>query len=325
MMRMNWKIAIGKYTLKMIESIVIQKSVESLADTAVITLPGTIYNNTLRISDKIKTGDSVSISFGYNDNLKPEFEGYVKKISTDAGKLKIECEDFIYLFRVSIPDIELKSVSVNQILTYVNRHISASAGRKISLACSYNFSYDKFVIRAANGYDVLKKIQDEAKPNIYLKSDTLHVHPQYSEIFGEATYDFAVNIDKEGCDLQYKNREDRKVRVSIEYTGRDGKLHKYQFGDLGGESVTKKTNTSDQNSIQALAKQEYDAKSYTGYEGSFQAWLVPYCDAGYKILLKDKDYEYKNGSYYVLAVETTFSQSGGVRKITLGKLLSNGN
>lgn len=325
MRRISWRVSIGKYTLKMFESIVIQKSVESLVDTAVITLPGTVYNKTLRISDKVKVGDTVAISLGYNDVLQQEFEGYVKQISTDGGKLKIECEDLIYLYRVPIPDVELKSASVNQILAYVNTHVGSSSGRKLSLSCSYQFSYDKFVIQGANGYDVLKKIQDEAKPNIYLKSGTLHVHPQYSEIFGQASYDFGKNIDKDGCDLQYKNKEDRKIRVSIEYTGGDGKLHKYQFGDLGGESITKKTNTSDPTSIKALAKQEYDAKSYTGYEGNFQGWLIPYCDAGYQIQLTDPDYEYKQGSYYVLAVETTISQSGGVRKITLGKLLSNGN
>jgi hypothetical protein len=91
---------------------------------------------------------------------------------------------------------------------------------------------------------------------------------------------------------------------------------------MGGESVTKKTSTSNQDSIKLLAQQEYESKSYDGYEGSFQGWLIPHCDAGYKVGVKDPDYEYKDGTYYVLAVETTFSDQGGVRKITLGKIIS---
>jgi hypothetical protein len=123
-------------------------------------------------------------------------------------------------------------------------------------------------------------------------------------------------------DLKYKKKENRKVKVTIEYTGSDGKTKKYEFGDMGGESVTKKTSTTDQKSIKLLAEQEYESKSYDGYEGSFQGWLIPYCDAGYKVTITDQDYEYKNGTYYVLEVETNFSQQGGARKITLGKIIA---
>ena len=35
----------------------------------------------------------------------------------------------------------------------------------------------------------------------------------------------------------------------------------------------------------------------------------------------DPDYEYKNGTYYVTAVEVDYSKGGGKRAITLGKRL----
>jgi hypothetical protein len=293
-----------------------------LADTATITLPATVFNKALNIDEKIKRGDAVKIELGYDETLKPEFEGYVESISTDGGSLVLNCEDGIFLYRVEIPNKEMPNAKVKDILNYVNTEVGKKQNKKFSLQCDYDFSYDKFTIRNANGYDVLKKVQEEAKPNIYLKGDVLHIHPQYSEIFGEVKYDFSKNIDAEGTDLKYKKKENRRVKVTIEYTGIDGKTKKYEFGDMGGESVTKKTSTTDQKSIKLLAQQEYKSKSYDGYEGSFQGWLIPYCDAGYKVTIKDPDYEYKNGTYYVLAVETTLSEQGGVRKITLGKILS---
>jgi hypothetical protein len=293
-----------------------------LADTATITLPATVFNKALNIDEKIQRGDTVKIELGYDNNLKPEFEGYVESISTDGGSLVLNCEDGIFLYRTEIPNKEMPNASVQSILDYVNTEVGKKQNKQFALQCDYNFSYDKFVIKNANGYDVLKKIQEEAKPNIYLKENVLHIHPQYSEIFGEAKYDFTKNIDAEGTNLKYKKKENRKVRVTIEYAGADGKTKKYEFGDMGGESVTKKTSTSNQKSIELLAQQEYESKSYTGYEGSFQGWLIPYCDAGYKVTITDPDYEYKNGTYYVLDVETTFSNQGGVRKITLGKIIS---
>ena len=72
-------------------------------------------------------------------------------------------------------------------------------------------------------------------------------------------------------------------------------------------------------SLEAKARQVLEQKVYTGYEGNFQAWLLPYVDAGYKVVISDPDYEYKDGAYYVTGVETTFSRNGGVRKVTLGK------
>jgi len=322
MYKMSWKIGIGDYSLKMIESVSIKRSVELLSDTATITLPATVFNRCLNVDEKIRRGDAVRIELGYDDNLVTEFEGFVESISTDGGSLVLNCEDGIFLYRVEIPNKELVKPNVRAILEYVNGEVGKKRDKRFSIECDYDFSYDKFVIKNANGYDVLKKIQEEAKPNIYLKGDVLHIHPQYSEVFGEVTYDFSKNIDADGTDLKYKKKENRKVRVTIEYTGSDGKTKKYEFGDMGGESVTKKTSTSDQKSIALLAQQEYESKSYDGYEGSFQGWLLPYCDAGYKVTITDADYEYKNGTYYVLGVETTFSEQGGVRKITLGKILS---
>ena len=43
-------------------------------------------------------------------------------------------------------------------------------------------------------YDVVKKFQDETKANIYIKDGILHIHPQYSEIFGYVKYNFSRNL-----------------------------------------------------------------------------------------------------------------------------------
>jgi len=315
MFKMSWKITVGKFILGMIESVEVVHSVELLSDTASIILPATAYNAALDIESKIKRGDTVTIQLGYDDNLIAEFEGYLESIKTDDGSLKLQCEDGLFQYRKSLANVELKNVTVSDVLNHVNKVIGG-----FTLSCDYYFKYDKFVINNATGYDVLKKIQEEAKPNIYLKGTVLHVHPQYSEIFGKASYDFAVNIESE--ELKYKRADERKVLVTMEYTGKDGKTKKIEFGDTGGERVDKNSGTTDINSIMLQAKQEYVSRVYEGYEGTFTGWLIPYCDAGYKASIRDKDYQVKDGTYYVLEVKTVFSKSGGVRTIKIGKKIS---
>lgn len=318
MYRMSWNIRIGGFRLRMVEKVSIKRSVELLSDTATITLPGTVFNKAINIEDKIKVGDAVEIELGYNDDLKPEFKGYLKAIKTDGGSLTLELEDDIYLFRKSVKDEEMKNASVKSILENICSQVGG-----FSVSCDYDFSYDKFVINNATGYDVLKKIQDEASPNIYLKDKVLHVHPQYAEIFGEARYDFSRNIERDGTDLKYKSEDERKLLVVVEGTDETGATVSVEKGVTGGDKMTLKLpGVSSKSSLEQKAQSVLDQKVYTGYEGSFQSWLIPYVDAGYKVAITDPDYEIKDGTYYVISVETTFSKDGGVRKITLGKKIS---
>lgn len=315
MYKMSWDIKIGGYRLKMVEKVSIKRSVELLADTATVTLPATVFNKTISIEDKIKVGDAVEIELGYNDDLKTEFKGYLKSIKTDGGSLTLELEDDIYLFRKSVKDEEMKDASVKKILENICSQVGG-----FSVSCDYDFTYDKFVINNATGYDVLKKIQDEASPNIYLKDKVLHVHPQYAEIFGEARYDFGKNIEREGTDLKYKSEDERKFLIVVEGTDETGATVSVEKGVTGGDKMTLKLpGVSSRSSLEQKAQSVLEQKVYTGYEGSFQTWLVPYVDAGYKVAITDPDYEVKNGTYYVISVETTFSKDGGVRKVTLGK------
>lgn len=315
---MSWNIRIGGFRLRMVEKVSIKRSVELLSDTATITLPGTVFNKAINIEGKIKVGDDVEIQLGYNDDLKPEFKGYLKAIKTDGGSLTFELEDDIYLFRKSVKDKEMKNASVKNILANICSQVGG-----FSVSCDYDFSYDKFVINNATGYDVLKKIQDEASPNIYLKDKVLHVHPQYAEIFGEARYDFSRNIERDGTDLKYKSEDERKLLVVVEGTDETGATVSVEKGTTGGDKMTLKLpGVSSRSSLEQKAQSVLEQKVYTGYEGSFQSWLVPYVDAGYKVAITDPDYDIKNGTYYVISVETTFSKDGGVRKITLGKKIS---
>jgi hypothetical protein len=171
----------------------------------------------------------------------------------------------------------------------------------------------------ATAFDVLKKIQEETKANIYFKDEVLHIHPQYSEIFNQELiiYDFSRNIEK--SELKYVLLKHKKIEVEVNATLPDGKTRKYTYGVTGGTKRTVTLGTADTTSMKNRAEQEYNLFAYDGYEGNFTGWLLPFVEPAYKIRLQDGDYPQKNGNYYVVAVETKFSSSGGARVITIGK------
>ncbi len=301
----------------MVDKITVKASVESLADVATVTLPASVFNRALEIERKIKEGDAVRIRFGYDaatpDDLPLEFEGYVENIATDDGEIKITCEDELYNFRRDLKDKVLTGVSIDELMRHVCRELGG-----FEVKCDYDFKYDKFTIYNATGFDVLKKVQQETRANIYLVGKTLHIHPQYSQIGKTAIYDFARNI--ETSELKYLNEGKRKFICTIEGTDAAGKTVKVTKGTPGGDKFTLKIpGVSDRATLERRADEELKIKSYTGYEGSITGWLVPRVVPTDLVEIRDADYPHKTGKYYVVAVESTFSAAGGERKVTVGK------
>lgn len=317
MYTMGYDIQVGDFRLGMLDSVEIHRSVELLADTAVITLPASEYNKALNIEDLIHRGDRITVRLGYMESgLKDEFSGYVQRVGTDNGNITLECEDNLFKFRVPIPDEVLKDVSLDTLL----KKVVEGVGGGYEIDCDYTWKYEKFVIHTATGYDVLKKVQEECGADIYLQGNVLHIHPPATRQGNDVYYDFAYNIEE--CDLTYRRAEDRKVRVVVKALLPDGKVKEYEVGATGGDRVEVRSASSDDASMKQRGESEVRRFSFDGYDGTITTWMIPYCQPGDVAQLHDADYEYKDGRYYVRSVTTEFSSSGGKRTIELGIRLS---
>lgn len=314
---MVYDIQVGNWKVGMLDSVEIHRSVELLADTAVIVLPGAEYNTALDVEDKIRRGDRVCIRLGYAETgLVTEFDGWVQRIGTDNGSITIECEDDIFKFRAPLKDRQYKTVTLEQLL----KDVISGIGGRYRLNCTYSWTYKKFVIRSATGYDVLKKVQEECGADIYLDNSTLHIHAPGEKIGKDVIYDFSQNV--QGCDLQYRNANDRKVRVVVRALMPDGSVKEREYGAMSGDLVKVKATSPDEESMKLRGESEYKRRSFDGYDGSITTWLVPHVVPGDSAVLHDRDYEYKDGRYYVQSVTTAFGSDGGTRKIELGFRLS---
>lgn len=317
MFTLGYDIRLGDFRLGMLDKVEIHRSVELLADTATIVLPGAEYNKALEVESLIKRGDPVSITIGYEETgLREEFRGWIQRISTDDGSITIECEDDLYKFRKAIPNEELKQVKLESLL----KKVISGIGGSYKLDCTYSWTYEKFVISNATGYDVLKKVQEESGADIYLADDTLHVHAPAETVGDDVYYDFALNVEE--CDLTYRTAEDRKVQVVVKATMPDGTVKEIETGSTGGDKVEIRCATSDEASMRQRGQTEVKRLSFDGYEGNITTWLIPYCKPGDIAELRDEDYPEKDGRYFVQAVTTEFSRDGGKRTVELGFRLS---
>lgn len=323
MLNIDWYIQFknqeGKrFQLALMAECEIIQSVDNLADTATIVLPEAVMNSPLNFENKIARGTEVLIQLGYDSELKDEFAGFIQDITNNDSSLKILCEDALFLFRVGIPDVELKPTSVSAIAQYIIDNVDNS----FTLNCDYDINYEKFTIHQATGYDVLKKLQDESKANIYFDTanKVLHIHPPYVEKEGEVFYSMQKNI--ENSSLEFNNKLDAKVEVTIESTDIKGNVKKVTSGTTGGDKVTLKVGSIDEASMQRIADNEVLKHSAAGYEGSFDTWLIPFVKPTYSARIKDEDYPEKTAYYYVKSVTTTLSEAGGKRTVTPGIKLS---
>ena len=66
MYAMNFDITIGPFRLTTLESVVVTRSVENLADTATITLPGAVCSYAPELETMLGEGDPVCIRLGYD-------------------------------------------------------------------------------------------------------------------------------------------------------------------------------------------------------------------------------------------------------------------
>ena len=317
MFTMKFDIEVGDYKLGMVEKVEIIRSVEQLADSAVVTLPAAEYNIALDVEQKIHRGDKIVINLGYDEiGMVQEFVGWVQRVGTDNGAITLECEDDLYLFRKALTDRQFTNVSLNSLLELVVEGV----GGGFSIDCSYSWTYEKFVINNATGYDVLRKIQEECGADIYIQEKTLHVHAPGEKVGNTIYYDFSQNV--QDCDLTYRRTEDRRVRVVVKALLPDGKVKQREYGTTGGDKVVVKCASSDDESMKLRGESEHKRLTFDGYDGNIVTWLVPYIKPGDKAVLHDKDYDYKDGSYFVRAVSTEFSADGGKRTVELGYRLT---
>lgn len=311
-------IEVGPYIFRRVHAVKIKSSWKTLGDTAVITLP-TIKN--LKYTD-FKIGMPVLIKLGFDDDLYEEFRGYVSHL-VPGTPLVIECMDEIWkLKQQSINNGKGKSwanTNIKEVITYLVPSV-------IFTDPNYNVTMGEFSIRSSvnNVAQALQLIKDKGYGIVFYFRNTtagvkFYAGLAYTEKnLPEVNYHFQKNAWKGS--LEYKTKEDIKVKIIGKRAGKDGKEKKFSVGDDDGDTIEinyPPSNTDAQ--IKAAIQVALDARKYTGYRGIFRGTGIPRPVHSASVNLYDDKFPELAGSFFIDSIETNYSSSGFWRDIELGR------
>jgi len=311
-------VEIGDYSFRAIHDVEITKSVEELGDNAGIKLPTKFKvrqnNQELFTEDAIKVGDKVKITLAYDGLYKGvEFEGYVKKIKPKFP-LEIECEDNIWLLRrKNITKAWNTGTTLLEVLNEVVKETAVKLANNIP-----DIKLDKFIIRNANGAQVLQTLKKDFSLSVFITdAGELYCGLQQLTNIGEAVvYDLNYNLVENN--LEYKSKEERRIKVKYTYIAPDNTRKEIEVGDL---RTFHTSIISDETQLKKLATAEIENLKYDGFDGNVVSFLMPFATRGMKAQLLDKDYPNREGNYFIKKVITTFGLDGARRTVSIGNKL----
>jgi hypothetical protein len=317
------KAEIGNFIFNSLNEIEITKSVEELGDTAIIKLPTRFkvkQNGEQKYTeDAIKVGDKVVITLGYQDKYSGvEFIGYVKKISPKIP-LEIHCEDAMYHLRRKNITKSWEKTTLKEIVQEVVKDTPVQLSK---LMDNQSMPLDKWIIKGANGAQVLESIKKDLAQTIFIDDEgKLYVGlQQLTNIAQTVVYDLNYNLVENN--LEFKSKEERKIKVKYTYIDKENKRKSIEVGDADGEQREFHTSViSDEAALEEMAKAAIEKLKYDGFEGDVTSFLIPFATRGMKAKILDSEHLNREGNYFIKKVVTTFGTSGARRKISIGNKL----
>lgn len=319
MFALTCKIKIGTASFTSVSEVKINRSIHTVGDTAVLSIPlsARLKQNeqvtAVETAKQFKRGDKVEISLGYNGKLQREFTGFVKQLNFKRP-LEIECEDWIFPLRTVQIHNSWKSVSLKDLLSYV----AGKGGFKV-LPDVPDITIDKFASPDKTALWVLQEIKNQYGLALYFNQDNeLFCGLMYGQNKGSVKYNFDLNVIDAG-DLKWVDENDVKLKIKAISYEKSGERIEASVGDNNGEVRTLNFyDVKNKAQLEKLAKAEIEKYKYTGYRGNIKTFLEPFAEPCMVADITDPRFPERSGKYYIEAVETTFGQGGGRRKVDIG-------
>lgn len=318
----NIKVKLGKRVeFYRCENIQIERSVQTLINTAKITLPRE-YRNAVdedgnaidlhgkSILDFIKRKDKVEISFGYDGHYSKEFVGYITKIGADAP-LIIECQDEMFQLKSAKRySGYFKTGNVLDIL-------------KAVIPPQYEVVYDaeyfvgKWKIEDATPYEVLQELKEKGFIRAWFSNDgklnvgmTLDFKPRKIH-----KLNFSQNI-RRGSDIKFERKESKQLYLTIESDQKDGTKIKQSVGEKGENELTINRPGLSKSELKEFTENYYKAKIFDGFDGTIDTWCYPLVKEGDAVDVIRPYYEdgHQDGRYFVEGVTIDVSGSEGIKR-----------
>lgn len=275
-------------------------------DTAELILPRNIIDfDKQKVNDYFRVGDKVEFHLGANtDDYIQEFKGYVTSVSADIP-VTIKCEDEMWKLK-QLP------VNVSQKQTTLPKLLRAIAPNYTIDALEVELGTVRF--RKTTVAEVLSKLKSDFGLNSYFDGDTLVVGKIYQD--NTKTIDLHLEKDVLKNNLEYKNKDDVKVKLKAISTTATGEKIEVEVGEEGGTQIQLSYfNVSSKSALEKLAKVDLEKYNQAGFKGDVEVLGNVDVKHGDKANISSDLYPERNGLYYIDEVGVKFIDSPVFRKI----------
>ena len=335
--KLHAHITIGGKSIGRVNNVIIKRSAMAIIDTCNIKLPTQVMLKANGVITKgltakeINEGDEVVIKLWYNDRQRDiEFHGFVK-YKNYSQPVEIECEDFCYLLRKVNVKKTYKNSTIQEIIKDLLSEIEPTkSGITLKLHPeSDNIDIINFVAAtkigdAITGLQLIQLIKDKYGLAIYFNNNgELYIGLMYKQNLGDITYKMGLNVIRRECNLNFRKKEDIKLKIKAVHIDSSGNRTEVSVGDGGGlERTVILYDVADKTKLQEIAKNSLDKYKYDGYQGTIKTFLEPQCFPANTAVLSDSKYPDRDGDYYIEEVTTEFGVKGARRTIQIGPKIS---
>ena len=363
MKRVDINITVGPWFFDFVTECEIVSTWDTLTDICTINLPknvvfkrdGEVLTNIIGGDDAIfNAGDQVVVKAGYDGELKTRFMGRLMDVKP-RRPLELICEDEMYILKQSFIDrtINLKKTTlralIDELLLYVDiflpddfriiqdieigdvtvKNTSVAKvfdwlRRKLGIVTYFRPNFDEnndpapilvsgLAYDTDDNYGIKREVNDQGVTTI--SSSGLNSDKQVKFVFGK-------NIISDD-DLEIRRDDNQKILVIGKSKQSDNTVLVSEAGDRGGEVQLINFPELTQDQLDQFVQDRLSKIKYTGFSGSFNAFLEPATFHGDVVNYNNSDIPEKNGVYLVKLVRTTIGTSnGGKQVITLENRLS---
>ena len=302
-----------------------------MIDTATIKMPAAgrfIFKTANQLDDRLpqstiinsttwNEGDPVNIMLGYNGEYRQEFKGFVRSVDADIP-MAIECEGYAFQLRKKQFSGSWKSISLKDLIYQLVSGTDIQLSPFIPDTTLTNLS-----IHPQNGLAALQAIVHHTHLTAYFLFDVLYVGLEETIAGNTVNYRIGWNVPRTK-ELKYKLSTNRPALIRLVIgKGKNLKPTIVQAGDPSGTVITKNIafvqNAAD---VQTIANQLALNHNYTGFQGSLDGLLQPYCGPSDTAILIDKLYSVLSASYFIEGIEIKYTTQGAKRVVHIGRALS---
>lgn len=303
-----------------VSEITIKHSLYNLSSTAMIKLPlATILKYTggqdkhTEELKKILKNDKVVIKLGYNNDLRTEFTGYVKRHNySSPGSL--ECENMYLKMRSNYEPCSGENVKLKDIFNTVFPDVEIAHCVDLTIknpVKNEETSGELFMRQLKRDYNLCMFFDLDEKLHIGQPAD-LGLPEDVVK------YRLGHNVIKND-ELKYHYTDDDQIKVKATCYLKDGEPIEVEVGEDGGEKkAVYFYDVEDQSQLRVLAEAELERYQSDGYRGKLTTFLQPYAFPGMTADIEDPDFADNKGRFLIEDTEVSYSKSGGRRKIGIG-------